>query len=127
MNARSQGRGRQARKERPFKDRQRDTSTESTRSTNSRNDSRIDVTKTRKQRDSKADEQANRTRDKNYESTGRVPAADSKDRGKNENIRRPEKGSGFREKNNTLVQSREGYRDSPKGISANNGYSNLIY
>ena len=116
MNARSQGRGRQARKERPFKDKQRDTSTESTRSTSSRNDSRIDLTKNRKQRDNKADEQTGRARDKNYESTGRVSAADSKDRGKNESLRRPEKGSGFRDKNNTLVQSRDGYRDSPKGI-----------
>ena len=115
MNARSQGRVRQARKERLFKDRQRDTSTESTRSTNSRNDSRVDVTKTRKQRDNKTDEQANRTRDKNYEGTGRVSTADSKDRGKNESLRRPEKSSGFREKNNALVQ-RDVYRDSLKGI-----------
>jgi hypothetical protein len=115
MNTRNQGRGRQVRKERPFKERQRDTSTESTRSTNSRNDSRVDLTKARKQRDNKADEQANRTRDKNYESTGRISAADSKDRGKNEGIRRPEKGSGFRDKNNALVQSRDGYRESPKG------------
>ena len=115
MNTRNQGRVRQVRKERPFKDRQRDTSTESTRSTNSRNDSRIDVTKTRKQRDNKADEQANRTRDKNYESTGRISVADSKDRGRNEGLRRPEKSTGFRDKNNASVQSRDGYRDSAKG------------
>ena len=118
MNARSQGRGRQARKERPFKDKQRDTSTESTRSTNSRNDSRTDLTKNRKQRDNKPEEQAGRTREKNYESTGRISAADLKDRGKNESLRRPEKGSGFRDKNNALVQSRDGYRDPPKGINS---------
>ena len=116
MNARNQSRvNRQARKERPFKDRQRDTSTESTRSTNPRNDTRIDLTKNRKQRENKADEQANRSRDKNYETAGRIPPADPKDRGKNEPLRRPEKGSGFREKNNALVQ-RDGYRDSLKGI-----------
>lgn len=117
MNARSQGRTRQVRKERPSKDRQRDTSTESTRSTNtSRNDSRVDITKTRKPRDGKADELPNRSRDKNYESSTKASTADPKDRGKNEGLRRPEKAAGFREKNNALTQGRDGYRDSPKGI-----------
>lgn len=116
MNVRNPGRARQARKERPFREKQRDNSTESTRSTSSRNDSRIDIAKNRKQRENKADEQASRGRDKNYDIPNRISSADSKDRGKNENLRRPEKSSGFRDKNNALVQGRDGYRDSTKGI-----------
>ena len=114
MNVRNPGRGRQVRRERPFKERHLDSSVDSTRSTSaSRHESRGgEIGKPRKHRENKPDE--NRSRDKNYETIGKLSAADFKDRGKPESGRRPDKG-GTREKNNALIQGRDGYRELSKG------------
>lgn len=117
MNVRNPGRGRQVRRERPFKERQhRDSSVESTRSTSAlRHESRGgEIGKTRKHRENKPEEPSNRSRDKNYESMGKLSTAESKDRGKPESGRRPDKGA-TREKNNALIQGRDGYRELAKG------------
>lgn len=115
MSARNQGRVRQPRKERPFKERHRDTSNDSTRSTgSSRNESRGgDAAKNRKHRDNKTDEPSNRSRDRIYESTGKA-TSDVKERTKPDTGRRPDKGL-HREKASALTQGRDGYRDLPKG------------
>ena len=118
MNARNQGRGRQTRKERPFKERQQDNPNEPTRNGNLRNDSRIDLTKNRRAREGKGEELTGRPRDgRNYDNSARVTVADgNKDRNKNDRLRRNEK---ERERNNTLIQNRDnrdGHRESLKGI-----------
>ena len=118
MNVRNPGRGRQLRRERPFKERHLETSVDSTRSTSgSRHETRGgEIGKPRKHRENKLDEPPNlqRSRDKNYETVGKLSTADLKERGKPESGRRPDKGA-TREKNNALIQGRDGYRELSKG------------